>query len=957
MLKSILALSLLSIGVHGSAAVQQKKEEICPLGPEHMRASVRHIEAGGIGYQDGYTTLEMFLASDPNLWAVMPFLDLRGHVFNNGQGALNVGAGIRGMYRCRAYGTNVYYDYRTTHRKSYNQVGVGFETLGSLWDFRANGYFPVGGKVTNGYDLQFDSFSGNSLFVTRKFQYAMTGFDAELGFHFGKTKNFDFYTAFGPYYFVGKMGDGAAGGKARLAGYYKDYVTLEISDSYDSVFRNNFQGQITLTLPFGPKAKTKITKSQCPDTCSMASTLNTRMVQPVGRQEIIVVDKHKKKQVADNTILFVNNTSNSAGTFESPYPTLDEALAVANEGDIIYIYSGDGTSTGLDAGATPFVLQNNQQLLGAATNQTVNTNFGSVVVPAQAQLLPYLTANADTNVIQVANGNVISGLHISMPSGSGSSWAIGRSADITNLTVSNSLFQSENTSSYLINLGGGSGAPQGTVTVSNNQFLSNGTAPHAIYINRDNPNSWTLNVTGNTFTGFVDNSIICTSYDGATTMSVTNNQFLNASADNYVLYISSEQSSVVNLNFSDNMMVNDYGLDLELYNDATINCTLNGNNMYVYDQALYMYPNDTSTLNVIAQNNFFSSDGGEEECIYLDAYATSQTNLAFSNNQIDVSGYDQSAEGFYLYSSNESTLNFTSINNKITCAGYYEPYGIYFAPDTSSSVTAVIQGCKIQALDAHDEGYGIYVRGRNDATIDLTVKDCTILASYYGIQTDCNSNVEVYAVVENNNIRVTADGAYAVSATMGDTCLLDLSCNSNWMTAPQAIEVTSTSTNAITANFTGNTMYGQGEQTLVDLASGANGTMTVGLVSNRLVANTGSSDPAVQISQSAGAFYFDFEKNNVISGGYGILTDTNTSGSTMVAHVIGNTLQTLAGDSFTAQSGAGNVCFLYENNIANAPNSFVNSGAGVFTLYYEGNNQTYSDTGITPGTATSCPFP
>ena len=179
----ILSLFLLNASI-GVAAPTQQKEEPCPPGPEHMRAAVRHIEAGGIGYQNGYTTLEVFLASDPNLWAAMPFLDLRGHVFNNGQGALNTGIGVRGMCGCRAYGANVYYDYRTTHRKSYNQIGVGLETLGSLWDVRINGYFPVGDTVSSGYDLQFDSFQGNSLLVNRKFQYAMTGFDAEAGFHF-----------------------------------------------------------------------------------------------------------------------------------------------------------------------------------------------------------------------------------------------------------------------------------------------------------------------------------------------------------------------------------------------------------------------------------------------------------------------------------------------------------------------------------------------------------------------------------------------------------------------------------------------------------------------------------------------------------------------------------------------------------------------------------------------------
>jgi hypothetical protein len=186
MFKQYLTLSLiLASSIANSASPAEKQGEKCPPGPQYMRAAVRHIEAGGIGYENGYTTLEMFLATDPNQWIAIPFLDLRGHIFNNGQGALNTGIGVRSLCGCRAYGANIYYDYRTTHRNSYNQIGAGIETLGSLWDVRVNGYFPVGRKISGGYDLQFDSFQGNSLLVNRKFQYAMTGFDAEAGFHFG----------------------------------------------------------------------------------------------------------------------------------------------------------------------------------------------------------------------------------------------------------------------------------------------------------------------------------------------------------------------------------------------------------------------------------------------------------------------------------------------------------------------------------------------------------------------------------------------------------------------------------------------------------------------------------------------------------------------------------------------------------------------------------------------------
>lgn len=96
--------------------VYGKEEKLCTLGKQRYRASLRHIESGGIGYKDGYTTLEAFFASDPSQWPVTPFLDARGHIFDDGKWAANVGAGLRKLWRNRAYGINAYYDYRGTGR-------------------------------------------------------------------------------------------------------------------------------------------------------------------------------------------------------------------------------------------------------------------------------------------------------------------------------------------------------------------------------------------------------------------------------------------------------------------------------------------------------------------------------------------------------------------------------------------------------------------------------------------------------------------------------------------------------------------------------------------------------------------------------------------------------------------------------------------------------------------------
>lgn len=138
-----------------------KEEASCPDGKRHYRTAIRHIESGGIGYEDGYTTLEAFFASDPSHGVITPFLDGRAHIFNNGKWAANTGIGVRALWGNRAYGINSYYDYRNTGRFNSNQIGLGLETLGELFDFRINGYFPVGRKTSSPYDSVFGSFFGN----------------------------------------------------------------------------------------------------------------------------------------------------------------------------------------------------------------------------------------------------------------------------------------------------------------------------------------------------------------------------------------------------------------------------------------------------------------------------------------------------------------------------------------------------------------------------------------------------------------------------------------------------------------------------------------------------------------------------------------------------------------------------------------------------------------------------
>ena len=115
-----------------SKPVETSTKSCCEDGPRPMRVTARHIEPNGIGYNQGYTTLEGFFSSDPWGGAWYPFLDLRGHAFNNGKLAANAGIGVRYLSGSRIWGGNFYYDYRNTKHQHYNQVALGLEALGQV---------------------------------------------------------------------------------------------------------------------------------------------------------------------------------------------------------------------------------------------------------------------------------------------------------------------------------------------------------------------------------------------------------------------------------------------------------------------------------------------------------------------------------------------------------------------------------------------------------------------------------------------------------------------------------------------------------------------------------------------------------------------------------------------------------------------------------------------------------
>lgn len=621
---------------------------------QSSRISIRHIENKGIGYNTGYTTLEAFLAPPTDLGDVMPFVDLRGHVFDDGHWAANGGVGLRSLWKNRVYGGYVYYDYRDTKRSGYNQVSFGLETLGTFWDLRFNGYAVIGNRESGPYDTQFGYFSGNAIYYTQKFQYALSGGNAEVGFYPLKMKDAILYTGAGPYYLKGSMETAVWGGRARAKVMWKDYVGAELSYSYDHRFKNIVQGQVFLSYPLGPKGKVKKNKEGC---STDGYLLCQRMIEPVAKSEIIpVVTKTRKRPAVDPstglpyTIWFVNNLSQLAGTYENSFATLAEVERASHANDIIYVYPGDLTDTGLSNGV---VLKDGQQLLGATVNQSLMTTVGPLVIPAQivGGNLPLL-GNESGAVVTLANNNIVSGFHIQNTTGPG---ILANGSN--NATIVQNHIQGIETTYFGIDLEN----TTGTVATSSN-IITHQLA--CVNINNSSPVSDAAYLfTDNTLHAEDGNFVFGISYtEGANNYFLSSNNGLYGSEvaavnivcsntvpnaphvfdvtncfigteDDYAAKITLDNASVAELNIQNSTINSSNGIYAITKNESELTSVISHNVFTVNEYAFEPETHNSSLIDGIFANNSVHC----YECeIHIDSLDTSSTEIDISNNTITI---------------------------------------------------------------------------------------------------------------------------------------------------------------------------------------------------------------------------------------------------------------------------------------------------------------------------------
>ncbi len=364
---------------------------------------------------------------------ILLFSDLRlkGDGRDNREG--NVALGLRQLHTSGIAGGYVYFDRRKSGDtdKYHSQITAGAEWLAEDWEVRGNVYVPTTGKKeastgpAAGSAISDPFLQGTGIFIRAAGaqileERPMHGFDFEGGL---KLPGSDFWLHSGVFAFDAQDAPSLKGGRLRASYDINEHVSLVAEGQYDDQRRRQGWLGVRLSMPFGGSEK-------------KASGLKARMTaSPVRDVDIVtsgtVIRQSEDRDVAvlnattgtTQRVFYVDNTAapGGDGSLDLPFNTLAAASAAANSaGDVIYIASGDGTSTGQDQGIT--LNQTGQSLIGEGVDfiydgsrftSSVRTSFsGSVLRPAgTAPVLSNTNLNGDGITI-AASDIAVSGVTV-----------------------------------------------------------------------------------------------------------------------------------------------------------------------------------------------------------------------------------------------------------------------------------------------------------------------------------------------------------------------------------------------------------------------------------------------------------------------------------------------------------------------------------------------------------------
>ena len=698
----------------------------------------------GVGYNGAghegnaaFGRLEGFIPLRQNPGGDLTFLEGRVLLDNDANLGSNAIIGHRAYNKQdnRVYGGYIGYDTRDTGHKFFQQIGLGFESLGETWDIRTNFYIPIGDTsqqvdveifdtgllVTDlrfsDHFLLFDTFRERS--ERRVREAAVFSFDLEAG---GRIAKFgdrgDLWLYGGPYYYSPPGGRDVLGWRTRLVARPSRHLKLSLGAQTDSLLGTNLLFQIGASFPsHRPKRNT-----------NPEQTVMARLGDFVERNPSIVIDQQVSESFFQEILAiparnpatgdpwFFNHVtlgvSGGDGTFENPFGIVQSALdnTRSDGNDIVYV------AFGTNPGIPPFTIPDKVQVLSRGPVQTIpvittlqseRQPLRTVTISSPLQLpfsdsgnFPLIEGAQSGAAVMMGNDSVLSGFTINPTSGS-----VGVLArNVQNVDIRENRITTTGDDAAGIRLQNASGfafitnnqiqtAGNTTNNMSDNaNFLTNGA--HGIEIDLTNTTLDTARVSGNTIStaGTYAAGILNNVRDGGTL-----------------------SESTISGNTVSTQGERGYGISSQLRNSgggsARIgSLSISGNTASTqgaYADAIDLEAgNATRVGSVSISGNTASAQGDEAEAIDVELEDAHASSLSIADNTASTQG--RRAEGIHVEIDDEGggaslgTLSITG--NRVSTQGN-GAYGIDVELDNDGG-GAIIGSATISGNTVSTEGNG-----------------------------------------------------------------------------------------------------------------------------------------------------------------------------------------------------------------------------------------------------------
>ncbi len=519
------------------------------------------------------------------------FLDVRGQKSNLNRFELNGGLGFRHVLSDNyLFGLYGYYDYKASlNNKAFSEATVGTEFLGVHWDFRINGYLPVGinkqliNSVNNPVAMEGHALIANTV---NSFEVAQPGVDAEVGRLIWGGINHPMRAYVGAYDFFPSNGaENIAGGRFRLTQQITSYFSVNATYQYDVVRKS--QEYFGLRFTFGGVSQ------HVSDNPSNNEILHSRMMDMVQRDSDVVTSTVAQTtpnfQLPEQIYYVKAGAVDGDGTLGHPFNNISEALTQSSgvSDSIVYVYNVNGATYSLPAQT---MLVSGQDIRGSGVGLTVD---GANFISAGEAPTVQINDNSGFAGIVMASGSSLQGWNV-VGTGTNSVDTGILMPGVNNVTLSNMQVSGFN-QALLVNAGA-TNITLNIITATNNKIgltisnvgTQNITVNQGNYSNNSNNGIDVMNGANN----IVLNNVTATNNSNGLTISDAGTQNITVNQGNY----SHNMNNGINvLNDASNLIFNNVTADQN-----------NGSGLYIPTKDDATTGGDSNIQNIVMNDGDYS---------------------------------------------------------------------------------------------------------------------------------------------------------------------------------------------------------------------------------------------------------------------------------------------------------------------------------------------------------------